>query len=140
MVGSVTAVIALAIAAVLMWKNRASKIVALLALVAGAGITAGLLGQLLRDGLRWASDMVGRLTSTAVGVAVPSVLAIVFVLIYVHDMWPRHRASRVTAFIGLALPVLAVALPGAAGGAVTTVIASTGEGLSRVVAAMFGGA
>lgn len=138
MIGTATAVIALAIAGVLIWKNRMPKTVALLTLVAGGGIAGGVAGDLLHRGLNWTSDLVGQLTSQAFGVAVPAVLAVVALIVYVHDMWPKHKAGRDTAVVGLALPVLVTGMAGAAGSLANQVIDMAGSGASAAFSALFG--
>lgn len=137
--GTVTAVISLAIAVVLAWRRRAPKVVALLALVAGAGITSGTVGRLIRQTLDTVTRLVGDLTTQAVGAAVPSVLAVVLVVLFFHDLLPRSRASRATAVNGLFLPAVATSLPGAAGAFVVSLIGMVGTLIAGLVGAVFGG-
>jgi len=140
MVEAATAVICLAVAGVLWWKRRAPKTIALLAMVAGAGITAGTLGGLVRQLLSTVSSLVGQLTTQAVGVAVPTVLAIVLLMAYVDDMWPKHRATTVTAVFGFLLPITVAGVPGIVGETTTATIAMLGDGVSALIASLFGGA
>ncbi|HEY3263311.1 MAG TPA: hypothetical protein VGJ95_24065 [Pseudonocardiaceae bacterium] len=139
MVQAATAVICLAIAGVLWWKRRAPKTVALLALVAGAGITTGALGGMLRQLLGAVSGLVGQLTTQAVGVAVPTVLAVVLLLAYLDDMWPKHKATTVTALFGFLLPIAVASVPGIVGSTTRVAIATLGNGVSALVASLFGG-
>jgi len=140
MVEAATAVICLAVAGVLWWKRRAPKTVALLALVAGAGITAGALGGLVRQLLGAVSGLIGQLTTQAVGVAVPTVLAIVLLMTYAHDMWPKHPTTTTTAVLGFLLPITIAGVPGIVGSTTTTAIAMLGNGVSALVGSLFGGA
>jgi hypothetical protein len=135
-----TAVIALAIAGVLVWKNKAPKLVAFLTLVGGASITGGIIGEWLAAIVAWSSSVIGALTSQTFGVAVPAVATIVLLLIYAIDMWPKHTANRATAVIGLFLPAVAVAMPGEAGTAVAQFVAMTSQAGSTFLATVTGGA
>lgn len=137
--GTAVAVIALAIAGVLTWKRKASKIVALLALVAGGGLQAGWLGGMLSQGIAAATSLVGSLTSAAFGVAVPAVLAVAGLIVYVHDMWPKHSAGRLTAGIGLVLPTLIASLGGAAGSIAGSGVSAIGSAVGGALGALFGG-
>lgn len=129
------AAIALAVALVLMWLRVTPKIVALLMLAAGGAITGGFVGSLLERGAEGAFRLVGSLTSAAVGVAVPAVLAIVVI----HDLWPKHRANHVTAVLAFALPVLAVSVPGAVGSGLAQAIESFSSTSISALTAVFGG-
>lgn len=137
--GVTTAVIALAIAGTLTWKRKLPKIVALLALVAGAGLTSGWVGNTLHSCVGALADLVGSFTSSAFGVAVPAVIAVVGLIIFVHDIWPRHSASRLTAGVGLVLPVLLTYLGGVAGSAAGSVIDGISSAASSALTALFGG-
>lgn len=137
--GVATAVIALAIAGTLMWKRKMPKTVAVLALVAGAGLTSGWVGQTLHGLVGAGADLVGSLTSSAFGVAVPAILAIVGLIIFAHDIWPKNKANRITAVVGLVLPVLLTYLGGVAGSAAGAVISGIGSAASRALSALFGG-
>lgn len=119
---------------VLHWLNILPKTRAVAALIAGAGITTGLLGSLLRDGAEWLTRLAGTVTAVLVGAAVPAALAVALLIIFVHDMHPRRKASRRTAVIAFVLPLLLSAagitalssLPGDVTQAVTTTITSVG--------------
>lgn len=136
--GTAVAVIALAIAGVLTWKHRMPKIVALLALVAGSGLQTGWVGQMLDAGMDGVASLVGALTSAAFGVAVPAVVAVVSLIVYVHDMWPKHSAGRVTAAIGFLLPTLVTYLGGAAGSLSGSGVDMVGNSVGKVLGALFG--
>jgi hypothetical protein len=140
MEGTAAGGIALAVAAVLLWKDRLPKITALLMLAAGAGITGGVIGRLMQRGVDWAAGWVGQLTSQAIGVAVPAVLAVVFTVLFIHDMWPHHPATRVTAVVAFFVPVLAVGLPGAAGSVLSSALDALRSVTTGAVASIFGGA
>lgn len=133
------AAIALAVALVLMWLQVTPKIVALLMLAASGAITGGFVGSLLERGAEGAFRLVGSLTSAAVGVAVPAVLAIVAAIIVIHDLWPKHRANHVTAVLAFALPVLAVSVPGAVGSGLAQAIESFSSTSISALTAVFGG-
>lgn len=137
--GTAVAVIALAIAGVLVWKHKMPKIVALLAVVAGSGLQSGWLGQLLHAGVNGVASMVGSLTNAAFGVAVPAVVAVVALIIYVHDMWPRHNAGHLTAALGFVLPTLITYLGGAAGSLSGSGVDMVSSVIGRALAALFGG-
>lgn len=137
--GTAIAVIALAIAGVLTWKHKMPKIVALLTLVAGGGLQTGWVGRMLEAGVDAVAALVGSATSAAFGVAVPAVVAVVALIIYVHDMWPRHSAGRVTAGIGLLLPTLIEYLGGAAGSLSGAGVDMVGNAVGRALGALFGG-
>lgn len=137
--GTAVAVIALAIAAVLTWKHKMPKIVALLTLVAGSGLQTGWVGRMLGAGVDAVAALVGSATSAAFGVAVPAVVAVVAFIVYVHDMWPRHSAGRVTAGIGLLLPTLIEYLGGAAGSLSGSGVDMVGNAVGRALGALFGG-
>lgn len=136
--GTAVAVVALAIAGTLMWKKRLPKIVALLALVAGAGLTSGFLGGLLERGISGAGSLMASLTSAAFGTAVPVVLAVVGLIVYVHDLWPGNRAGRLTAGIGLVLPLLIGHLGGAAGSIAGSGVEAIGSAVGGALSALFG--
>jgi hypothetical protein len=138
MTSSVTAVIALAIAGVLMWKKKFPKLVAFLTLVAGASITGGLISGWMQATVDWISRIVGAVTSQAFGVAVPAVMTVIMVLVYVLDMWPKHTPTRITAIIGLFLPLVAVAMPGEAGSAISQFITMLGQAGGTFVTAIVG--
>lgn len=137
--GTAVAVIALTIAGVLMWKRKMPKIVALLMLVAGGGLQAGWLGGILASGIDAAAALAGSLTSAAFGTAVPAVLAVVGLIVYVHDMWPKHSAGRLTAGIGLVLPALVSYLGGAAGSIAGSGVDAIGGAIGGALGALFGG-
>ncbi len=132
------AALALTIAAILVWKKKTPRIAALLALAAGVGITGGLLGRFLTDAVRWMSSLVGDLTSQMLGSAVPAVLAVAALIVFVHDVWPKHTPSRITPAIGLLLPVLVASIGGAAGTLATSAIHMISSALAGALATIFG--
>lgn len=136
--GTAVAVVALAVAGTLMWKRRLPKIVALLALVAGAGLSSGFLGRLLERGIDGAASLMGSLTSAAFGAAVPAVLAVVGLIVFIHDLWPGNRAGRLTAGVGLALPPLLGHLGGAAGSIAGSGVEAVGSAVGGALGALFG--
>ena len=101
-------VIAFVAFVILHWLNIMPKIRAVAALVAGAGITAGVIGRVMRAGAAWLTHLAGTATAVLLGAAIPAALAISLLIIFVHDMHPRRKASRRTALIGFALPITAV--------------------------------
>jgi hypothetical protein len=138
--GTAAAGIALAAATVLLWKNRLPRIASLLMLVAGAGITDGIIGRYMHNGVDWGSHLVGQLTSRAIGVAVPAVLAVVLAMVFVHDMWPKHRATRITAAVAFVLPVLIAGLPGLAGSVLGSAVDTLRSVTVNALGSIFGGA
>lgn len=99
-------VIAFVAFVVLHWLNIMPKVRAVAALAAGTGITAGVIGRVMRAGAAWLTHLAGTATAVLLGAAIPAALAIALLIIFVHDMHPRRKASRRTALIGFALPVL----------------------------------
>lgn len=138
--GVVTAVIALAVAGALTWKRRLPKTVALLALVAGSALTTGFVGHILHKVAHWVAGLTASLTSAAFGVAVPSALVVVALIVFVHDVWPGNKAGRLTAGIGLMLPPLIAYVGGAAGSLAGSGIGALGGAVSSALRALFGGA
>lgn len=136
--GTAVAVVALAIAGVLTWKRKMRKTVALLTLVAGAGLQTGWVGQMLNAGIGGLTSLTGSLTNAAFGVAVPAVAAVVALIVYVHDMWPKHSAGLGTAVLGLALPNLIGYLGGAAGSLSGSGVDMAGSAIGKLLGALFG--
>ncbi len=121
---------------VLHWLNIMPKIRAVAALMAGAGITAGVLGRVMRAGAAWLTHLTGTATTVLLGAAIPAALAISLLIIFVYDMHPRRKASRRTALIGFALPVLLstagitalAAIPGGISSTITSTVHSIQSG------------
>lgn len=131
-------VISLVLGLLLLWKGRAHKTTAVLALIAGAGMTGGFVGSMFQTGLGWLSDMAAALTSSAFGAAVPAILGIIALFIVIHDLWPGHTAGRITAVAALALPVLTTGIAGAVGSASTQAIDALRSGAMQAFSTLFG--
>ncbi|GAA1707639.1 hypothetical protein GCM10009765_66400 [Fodinicola feengrottensis] len=130
-------VIALALAGVLFYLKIFKKTTAALTLVGGTAITGGIGGHILTSAVSWTSTMVGHVTATVVGIAVPFVLSLVLTVIYIHDMWPKKGAKTRTAGIGLVLPILAQGIPGSVGATLTGAIAMIAGLLSGFIGSIF---
>jgi hypothetical protein len=132
----VVATIAAVLALLLAWKRKAPKITALLALIAGAGLTAGMIGTYTSRFVTYTQGLTATATNQAVGVAVPAILGITLAFIVLHDMWPKHNASRFTAVAAFFLPVVAASIPGPFGDGVRALI----NGVVGVGGGLIGGA
>jgi hypothetical protein len=136
-ISTIGGVVALALAGVFFYLKKVPKITAILALAGGSGVTGGIGGHLLTQSVTWTSTMLGQITATVVGIAVPFILAIVLAIIFVHDVWPKNKATKRTAGIGLVLPTLVAGIPGSAGLAATSAIAMFGTLMSNLVGSIF---
>ncbi len=54
----------------------------------------------------WISSWAGTATAWAVGVAVPGLLAVILVIVLVHDLHPKNPAGTRTAWVALALGLM----------------------------------
>jgi hypothetical protein len=90
------------------WLNIFAKTRAFLALVAAIGI-GGFIGIALARLVTWLTHMTGTVTAWALGVALPSALFLVLAAILIHDLHPKHGATRRTAYIAFGVGALLVA-------------------------------
>lgn len=139
MVGAALAITA-TVAVFLLWRKKAPRLVAVLALVIGAALTGGVLGQLIRQLVRSLENVTGQLTAEMLGAAVPAVLGIWMVLHFCHDMMPQHDANRTTAFVGLTLPMVAALIPGALGAFIVSMLHVLQTSIADLVTSITGGA
>ncbi|MBO0885437.1 MAG: hypothetical protein J2P17_34900 [Mycobacterium sp.] len=136
MVGAALAITA-TVAIFLLWRQKAPRLAAVLALVVGAGLTGGVLGQLLQEIVRSLQNVAGQLTTEMIGAAVPAVLGIWMVLHFTHDM--MNSASRTTAAIGLTLPMVAALIPGALGAFIVSMLHVINTGVDDLVTSLTSG-
>lgn len=130
-VGS-AALLMLTLAALFLWRKRAPKVTALLMLGVGAGL-GGLLGSWLSTMLGWGISMLG----TVLGAGAAACVFLVLGYIVLDDLWPRHKANKMTAVAALLLVPVAVIT----GGSITQIATGAGNAISRggesVVARLF---
>lgn len=127
------------VAVFLLWKGKAPKTAAVLALVLGASISGGVIGQVIRQLVHSLGQATGQLTAELIGVAVPAVLGIWAVLHFSHDMMPKHNASRATAVVAFALPLFGTLIPGVLGTFVLSVSNVVQTSVADIVNAFVGG-
>jgi hypothetical protein len=70
--------------------------------------TDGFVGHALTAIATWLAHLGGTVTGIAFGVAVPSIAAIIFGVIFIHDLMPKHGASKRTGWAGIVLAALIV--------------------------------
>lgn len=138
MVGLVLAITA-TIMIFLLWKGKAAKTTALLALVVGASLSGGVIGRVLRQLVNSLADATGQLTAELIGIAAPAVLGVWAVLHFSHDMMPKHNASRATAVVAFALPLFGALIPGAFGAFVLSMSRVIETSIADIVNAFVGG-
>lgn len=129
------AFIALVIGLVLMFLGRLPTIVGVLLFVAGYGLAG--IGWIQR-GLAWVITELGRLGTAVLGVGAAVVatgLVVGLLILFVHDLHPKHTASRRTAWVGLLLGVLALAV----GGSMGALLHGGGDALTQAFSTLFGG-
>jgi hypothetical protein len=90
------------------WLNIFAKTRTVLALVAAIGL-GGFIGRALVRVVTWLTHLTGTVTGWALGVALPSALFLVLAIILIHDLHPKHGASRRTAYIAFGAGALLVA-------------------------------
>ena len=103
-------VLCLVLFGVFHWLSIFAAVRAILAFTGVCLIGAvGFVGHLLAAVATWAAHLGGTATGVAFGVAVPAVVFIVLAVILVHDLHPRHGASKRTGWIAIAVAALLVA-------------------------------
>lgn len=138
-VGVGVGAIALAVAAFMLWKNKAPKVVAALVLLGSASISGGVFGNVQHRLTDWIDQFSSTASAQVFGVAVPAMIAVFGVLWFVHDMWPKNKASRATSVVAFVTPALAASIPGAAGTLVLSALGLLTTLTGAGVQAIFGG-
>lgn len=136
--GGAVAVIAFGLALLLLYKRgwKPSRIVVVLMLLAGFGLTGGILGSGILAATRALGEAASTATARGFGVAVPIVLLVIAVAWVVIDM--KDRTITVpTPWIALAIPTLMVALGGLYVGIGGEALSTIGNGISGLSAAFF---
>lgn len=90
------------------WLGIFAKTRAFLALVAAVGL-GGFAGRALARVVTWLVHLTGTVTGWALGVALPGALFLVLAAIAVHDLHPKHGATRRTAYVAFGAGALLVA-------------------------------
>lgn len=122
-----TALLLLASALLLKWKQRTPKVTALLMFAAGSGL-AILFGSIVAGFGLIAGGITG------LGGTILTIATLVLLFIFVHDLWPKHKANGMTAWAGLFLPTFAAF----GGGAVSTLVSSASGSLLDAGSAVMG--
>jgi hypothetical protein len=91
------------------WLNILATVRALMAFTGTILIAqAGFVGHALGDIATWLTTIGGTATGILFGVAVPAIAAIVALVIFVHDLMPKHSAGKRTGWAGIVLAALLV--------------------------------
>lgn len=100
----------LVLAVLFHWLKIFTKIRAGLAFAGTCIVAGGLFGHLLTKGVTVVSNLTNSLMGKVFGVAVPGLIVIVLVVIFVHDLHPKGGgASKRTMWVGIALAACLVA-------------------------------
>ena len=103
-------VLSLALFAVFYFLGILATVTAFLGLVAVVLVgTQGWLGRTLVTITAWTQGKIGSITADALGAAFTGALTVVLVVIFIHDVHPKHSAGKRTAWIGVALGAVIVA-------------------------------
>jgi hypothetical protein len=96
--------------AVFQWLHIFAKTRAVLAFAGVCLLVGGLIGKLLTGAATWVADLSNTASTILFGVSGGiTLVALVLVVIFIHDLHPKHQASARTSFIGIALAALLVA-------------------------------
>lgn len=106
---TVLGAVALVVAFMCFLLKIAPKVQAILAFIGTCIIAGGLFGSILHRGAVALSHVTDSLVGRAFGVAVPGILVIILLILFVHDLHPRKGASRRTFFVSMALAACLVA-------------------------------
>lgn len=101
--------IALVVAFVLYYLGVLPKIQVILAFIGTCIVTGGLFGSLLTRAVTLVSNLMGTITGKIFGVAIPGLLVIVLLILFVHDLSPKKNAGKRTFWVGIALAACLVA-------------------------------
>ena len=101
--------IALVLAGLFYWLGVFPKIQVLLGFVGTCIVTGGLFGSLLTKAVTFVSNLLGTLTGKIFGVAIPGILVIILLVLFIHDLSPKKNAGKRTFWVGVALAACLVA-------------------------------
>lgn len=101
--------LALVLAGLFYWLGVFPKIQVLLGFVGTCIVTGGLFGSLLTKAVTFVSNLLGTLTGKIFGVAIPGILVIILLVLFVHDLSPKKNAGKRTFWVGVALAACLVA-------------------------------
>jgi hypothetical protein len=89
------------------WLGIFTAIRAVLAFVGVILIgTAGWIGTFMTSVAAWSERLTGSLTSWAFGVSITWILVLITLVVFLHDLHPKHSASKRTGWAGIALGFL----------------------------------
>lgn len=134
---AVVSAVAAAFVALLMWKRKKFKnkdliikIESGLMIIVGLGLS-GWLGSALHQGVINFAGFVGRTANHLVGAAVNAggiVIAVIILGAFAIDMWKGHKPSKLTPWLAVIVPTVAVSLlPGQAGAYATSAFGALGH-------------
>lgn len=127
------AVIALGVALTVMWRRHwsANRIIVVLMLLAGFGITGGMLGQVLQRGGEAIGGAIDTATSKLFGIGVPLLIIAVLITLVVIDM--RDRVIHIaTPWVALVLPTMLAVVGGMYIGAGNKALNLLGQAMTGV--------
>jgi hypothetical protein len=101
--------VGLVLAGVFFYLGIFIKVRAILAFVGTCIVTGGLFGSLLTKAAVLVSGVLGTLAGKAFGVAIPGLIVVVLLVIFLHDLHPKKSASGRTFWVGVALAACLVA-------------------------------
>ena len=101
--------LALVVAFMFYWLGVLPKIQVILAFIGTCIVTGGLFGSLLTRGVTLVSNLLGTVTGKIFGVAIPGLLVIILLILFIHDLSPRKNAGKRTFWVGIALAACLVA-------------------------------
>jgi hypothetical protein len=127
------AVIALGVAVIIMWRRnwQASRIIVVLMLLAGFGLTGGAFGAAARTGGEHIGSAIETTTAKLFGVGVPLLLVAVLIALVAVDMKDRtiHKA---TPWVALLLPTMMAVVGGMYIGAGDDALNLLGQGMASL--------
>lgn len=126
--------VAIAVVIVPYLKNKLMKIATIGFLIGGIGIGGAFLAGWFHATAKWAAGIVP--SATVAGVA--TILGLPALFWVLHDLWPRHRATKTTAILAFILPSLFAAVTGHVGDSVNSALHSFGNGAASAFASWVG--